>query len=83
MQEDTSRDLEGRIANYVAFLRACYEKPPDEPDFIAAVAYNFMLPFEIRDAIGTAGRPIRTAVRKAFAGSDGADARHAWPARHS
>ena len=67
MHEDTSRDLGGRIANYVAFLRACYEKPLTEPDFIAAVAYNFMLPFEVRDAIGTWSTDP-AAVRKAFAG---------------
>ena len=66
MQDDTSRDLAGRIAASLAFLRACYEKQPDEADFITAVAYNFMLPFEIRDAIGGwATDP--DAVRKAFA----------------
>jgi pimeloyl-ACP methyl ester carboxylesterase len=31
MQGDTSRDLAGRIAASVAFLRACYEKQPTEP----------------------------------------------------
>jgi len=66
MQGDTSRDLAGRIAASVAFLRACYEKQPTEADFITAVAYNLMLPFEIRDAIGGwATDP--DAVRKAFA----------------
>ena len=66
MQDDTSHDLAGRIAASLAFLRACYEKQPDEADFITAVAYNFMLPFEIRDAIGGwATDP--DAVRKAFA----------------
>ena len=66
MQDDTSRDLAGRIAASLAFLRACYEKQPDEADFITAVAYNFMLPFEIRDAIGGWGTDP-DAVRKAFA----------------
>ena len=66
MQGDTSRDLAGRIAASVAFLRACYEKQPDEADFITAVAYNFMLPFEIRDAIGGWATDPE-AVRKAFA----------------
>ncbi len=66
MAEDKSRDLAGRIAAYVAFLRACFEKQPDERDFIAAVAYNFMLPFEVRDALaGWATDP--DTVRKAFA----------------
>lgn len=65
--EDRSRDLAGRIAAYVAFLRACYEKQPEESDFIEAAAFNFMLPFEVRDAIaGWATDPV--AVRKAFAG---------------
>ena len=82
MQNDTSRDLAGRIATSVAFLRACYEKQPDEADFITAVAYNFMLPFEIRDAIGGwATDPDGGAqgVRR----HHGADARHAWPARQA
>jgi pimeloyl-ACP methyl ester carboxylesterase len=66
MQNATARDLAGRIATSLAFLRACYEKQPDETDFITAVAYNFMLPFEIRDAIGGwATDP--GAVRKALA----------------
>ena len=66
MQNATARDLAGRIATSVAFLRACYEKQPDEADFITAVAYNFMLPLEIRDAIGGwATDP--DAVRKALA----------------
>src|SRR6185436_1463456 len=44
--------VEGDAGRHVACLRACYEKHPTEADFITAVAYNFMLPFEIRDAIG-------------------------------
>ena len=65
---DTRSDLAGRIAANVAFLRACYEKQPDERDFETAVAYNFMVPFEVRDAIaGWATDP--NAVRKAFARS--------------
>ena len=59
MQGDTSRDLAGRIAASLAFLRACYEKQPDEADFITAVAYNFMC--RSRSATrSAAGRPIRT-----------------------
>jgi pimeloyl-ACP methyl ester carboxylesterase len=52
MQNATARDLTGRIATSVAFLRACYEKQPTDADFVTAVAYNFLLPFEVRDAIG-------------------------------
>ena len=66
MQGDTSRDLAGRIAASVAFLRACYEKQPTEADFITAVAYNLMLPFEIRDAIGGWATDPEL-VRQAFA----------------
>ena len=66
MSEDKSRDLTGRIDACVAFLRACFEKQPDERDFIAAVAYNFMLPFEVRDAIGGWATDPQ-AVGKAFA----------------
>jgi len=63
---DTSRDLAGRIAANLAFLRACYAKPPDERDFSTAIAYNFMVPLEVRDAIaGWATDP--TLVRDTFA----------------
>ncbi len=63
---DAARDLAGRIAANIAFLRACYEKQPDERDFVTAVAFNFMVPLFVRDAIaGWATDP--TAVRGAFA----------------
>jgi hypothetical protein len=32
--------------------RSCAQKQPDERDFTTAVAYNFMVPLEVRDAIG-------------------------------
>jgi non-heme chloroperoxidase len=64
---DRSRDLAGRIAACVAFLRACYEKQPTEADFIEAVAFNFTMPFWVRDALaGWSTDPAL--VRKAFAG---------------
>ena len=67
MGDDKSVDLGGRIDACVAFLRACYEKQPTEAEFVRAVAYNFVLPLEIRDAIaGWSTDPA--AVRKAFAG---------------
>jgi non-heme chloroperoxidase len=62
----TSRELAGRIAACVAFLRACYEKPPTEEDFVEAVAFNFTMPFWVRDALaGWTTDP--QAVRAAFA----------------
>ena len=66
MVADGRRDLAGRIDTAVAFLRACYEKQPDEQDFITAVAYNMMIPFEVRDAIG-GWRTDPDEVRAAFA----------------
>jgi pimeloyl-ACP methyl ester carboxylesterase len=66
MEENAATDLAGRIAAHLAFLRACYERQPEERDFNEAVAFNFMLPFEAREAIGRwATDP--DAVRKAFA----------------
>ncbi|MCC6471683.1 MAG: alpha/beta hydrolase [Alphaproteobacteria bacterium] len=66
MMTNASRDLAGRIAAAIAFLRACFDKQPDPQDFITAVAYNFMIPFEVRDAI--AGWKTDPAdVRAAFA----------------
>jgi pimeloyl-ACP methyl ester carboxylesterase len=63
---DTAQDLGGRIAANIAFLRACYERQPDEADFATAVAYNFMVPLGVRDAIaGWSTDPAL--VRKAFA----------------
>jgi pimeloyl-ACP methyl ester carboxylesterase len=63
---DTSRDLAGRVAANLAFLRACFEQPPEPRDFMTAVAYNFMVPPEVRNAIaGWTSDP--DAVRKAFA----------------
>jgi len=60
------RDLAGRIATNLAFLRACYAKPPQEQDLLAAVAYNFMMPLSVRDALADwATDPA--AVRAAFA----------------
>jgi len=48
---DRSTDLAGRIAANLAFLRACYAKQPTEQDFLEAVAYNFMAPLHVRDAL--------------------------------
>src|SRR5215475_11397541 len=70
----TARDLGGRIAANLAFLRACYEKQPEESDLLAAVAYNFMMPLSVRDALaGWSTDPEQ--VRAAFASA-------AWKKRH-
>jgi pimeloyl-ACP methyl ester carboxylesterase len=62
----SARDLASRIAANIEFLRACYAKQPDDRDFATAIAFNFMVPFHVRDAIaGWATDP--DAVRKAFA----------------
>lgn len=45
------RDLGERIAADIAFLRACFNQPPDPESFAVAVAYNMLLPPEVRDAI--------------------------------
>ncbi|MCC7048474.1 MAG: alpha/beta hydrolase [Alphaproteobacteria bacterium] len=66
MMESTARDLPGRIAAAIAFLRACFDKQPDPGDFVTAVAYNFMIPFEVRDAIA-GWKTDPAAVRAAFA----------------
>jgi pimeloyl-ACP methyl ester carboxylesterase len=63
---DTAPDLGSRVAANIAFLRACYEKQPDERDFAIAVAYNFMVPPYVRDALaGWSTDPAQ--VREAFA----------------
>lgn len=66
MQSDARRDLAGRIDTAVAFLCACFEKQPAERDFVTAVAYNLIIPFEVRDAIG-GWRTDPEDVRAAFA----------------
>ncbi len=60
------RDLAGMIATNVAFLRACYEKQPDERDFVEAVAFNFLVTPQIREGIG-GWSTDPAAVREAFA----------------
>jgi pimeloyl-ACP methyl ester carboxylesterase len=59
-------DLAGRIASCTAFLRDCFAKQPDARDFAEALAYNFILPFAVRDAIAGWATDA-AAVRAAFA----------------
>lgn len=43
--------LAARIDAHVAFLRACFLRQPAEDDFAVALAYNAIVPQEIREAI--------------------------------
>ncbi len=43
--------LAQRIDAHVAFLRACFLRQPGEDDFAVALAYNVIVPQEIREAI--------------------------------
>jgi non-heme chloroperoxidase len=43
--------LAERIDAHIAFLRACFLRQPREDDFAVALAYNVMVPQEIREAI--------------------------------
>lgn len=43
--------LAERIDAHIAFLRACYFRQPPEDDFAVALAYNAIVPQEIREAI--------------------------------
>jgi len=59
--------LAKRIDAHIAFLRACFLRQPNEHDFAAAVAYNVIVPQEIREAIGgwsTGLDETRAALRK-------------------
>jgi pimeloyl-ACP methyl ester carboxylesterase len=43
--------LAQRIDAHIAFLRACFHRQPDEHEFATALAYNVIVPQEIREAI--------------------------------
>ena len=43
--------LAKRIDAHIAFLRACFLRQPPEADFAVALAYNVIVPQEIREAI--------------------------------
>ena len=43
--------LARRIDAHIAFLRACFHRQPNEDDFAAALAFNVIVPQEIREAI--------------------------------
>ena len=45
--------LARRIDAHIAFLRACFFRQPAEDDFAVALAYNVIVPQEIREAISS------------------------------
>jgi pimeloyl-ACP methyl ester carboxylesterase len=49
--ETAASPLEREIRSAIAFLRACYATPPVGDDFAMAVAFNMMLPSQVREAI--------------------------------
>jgi non-heme chloroperoxidase len=59
--------LAKRIDAHIAFLRACFHRQPSEDDFAAALAFNVIVPQEIREAISswsTALEETRAALTK-------------------
>jgi pimeloyl-ACP methyl ester carboxylesterase len=53
--------LSERIGANIAFLRACFAIQPSEDEFAVALAYNMMVPGEVREAIGGWATDIRQA----------------------
>jgi pimeloyl-ACP methyl ester carboxylesterase len=45
--------LAKRIDAHIAFLRACFLRQPQDDDFAVALAYNLIVPQEIREAISS------------------------------
>jgi non-heme chloroperoxidase len=58
-------DLDERIRAGAAFLRACFHRQPSEADFAFALAYNMIVPREVREAIAGWSTDIDL-VRAAF-----------------
>ena len=74
--------LAKRIDAHIAFLRACFLRQPPEDDFAVALAYNVIVPQEIREAISGWSTGARGNKSRADQG-DGADAHYAWPRRRA
>ena len=49
--ETAASPLEREIRSTIAFLQACYATPPEGDDFAMALAFNMMLPSQVREAI--------------------------------
>lgn len=64
--EGRPETLAQRIDAHIAFLRACYLRQPAEADFAVALAWNVIVPQEIREAIGTWATGVEE-TRAAFA----------------
>jgi non-heme chloroperoxidase len=52
LKDSDSYDFAARLQAEIQFLRDCFEKPPEAHDLLIAVAYNALIPREVRDAIG-------------------------------
>ena len=74
--------LAERIDAHIAFLRACFLRQPPEDDFAVALAYNVIVPQEIREAISGWSTGLDGNAGRAGQG-DGADAHRAWPRRRA
>jgi pimeloyl-ACP methyl ester carboxylesterase len=48
---DGSRDLATCIETAIAFLRACFNEQPNQEDFEQMLAFNMIVPLEVREAI--------------------------------
>ena len=67
--------LAERIRASAAFLRACFARQPSEAEFAFALAYNMIVPQEVREAIGGWSTDIEL-TRAAFAQGFRADPHH-------
>jgi non-heme chloroperoxidase len=55
-------DFAARLQADINFLRDCFAKPPDPGDLMLAIAYNALLPWPVRDALGGWSTDIATAT---------------------
>jgi pimeloyl-ACP methyl ester carboxylesterase len=60
--DPSASPLAQRIGAIAAFLRACYATPPEPADFAVALAFNAMLPWEVRGAIAGWSTPVEAAI---------------------
>jgi non-heme chloroperoxidase len=60
--ETAASPLEREIRSGVAFLLACYATPPAGDDFTMAVAFNMMLPSQVREAIKGWSTPAESVI---------------------
>ncbi len=60
--ETTASPLEREIRFAIAFLLACYATPPVGDDLVMAVAFNVMLPSQVREAIKGWSTPAESVI---------------------